>query len=144
MEINQYNFIYTISRIKERLNTILENGLLNNKIGDIYASDVYVLSILELKGPQQLQDIAKYASKDKSTVSSVVSRLEKNGYVKKERMKSDVRCVKITLTDKAKRVKHLFIDISNIINEKLYAGLSENDKSKLFKLIGKIYKNIRQ
>lgn len=76
-------------------------------------------------------------------MSSVVSRLEKNGYVKKRRVKSDVRCVNISLTSKARKIKHIFYTISSNANERLYAGLTESEKKTLFKLIGKIYYNIR-
>ncbi|OHD72447.1 MAG: hypothetical protein A2W19_13985 [Spirochaetes bacterium RBG_16_49_21] len=142
MEINQNNYLYIISRIKELLIVILENGLAEKSIKDLFTSDGYVLFILDRKGPLSLKDLARYAVKDKSTVSTVVKRLEKNGYLIKERTKEDARNINIKLTAKAKKIKPQILGISSVMNSKMFKGFSETDKRKLFQLTGRIYDNI--
>ncbi|HPA71012.1 MAG TPA: MarR family transcriptional regulator [Spirochaetota bacterium] len=144
MEVNQTNYIYIVSRIRERLIALLEGGLAEKHITDFFTSDGYVLFILDRHGPLSLKELALHAVKDKSTVSSVVKRLEKNGYVVKERAGDDARTVTIRLTAKAKKIKPLIWEISSEVNSKMFRGLGEDDRKKLFQLTGKVFGNIHE
>jgi len=141
MEVNQNNFLYTLTKIRQRLFAYLEEELGNNNITDVPPSCGHILFILDTKGPISLIDLARYAEKDKSTVSSVVTRLEEKGYVAKVRGKDDGRYVKIRLTARAKRIRPVLWSISGAMNERLFRGLSRDEQSKLFELVGKVLKN---
>lgn len=142
MDINQGNFLYTITKIRQRLFGFLENELLKNNVQDIAPSYGDILYILGNHGPLSLQEIARYTSKDKSTVSSVIKKLEESGYVTKVKAEGDARFVKIKLTAKAKKIKSILMAISNDMNEMLFKGLSDEEKDNLFYALSKIYNNI--
>lgn len=141
MDINQNNFLYILSKIRQRLFAFLEAELANNNINDISPSYGDVLFVLDRNGPLTIQEVARYAIKDKSTVSSVIKRLEESGYVVKEKNEDDGRFVKIRLTPKSKKIKARIWEISDRMNARLFAGLTEEEMSTLFALLGKIYRN---
>lgn len=142
MDINQNNFLYALTKIRQGLFAFLESELLKNNIQDIAPSYGDILYIIDSHGPLTLQELARLALKDKSTVSSVVKKLEENGYVTKVKGGDDGRFVKIKLTPKAKKIKTVLWKISNDMNKRLFEGLSEEEKKSLFSILGKINNNI--
>jgi len=142
MDINQKNFLYTITKIRQKLFAFLEGELLKNKIQDLAPSYGDILYIIDIHGPLTLQEIARFASKDKSTVSSVIRKLEESGYVTKVKEKDDARFVRIALTAKAKKIKTILMRISSNMNERIFNGLSQDEINNLFSILNKIYKNI--
>jgi len=143
MDINETNFLYTITNIRQRLFKYLEDKLAGEKIRDIAPSYGDILFVLERKGKITLQELAKHTIKDKSTISSVVNKLEAGGFITKEKDLDDARYTSITLTPRARKLKPVLMGISEDMNRKLFAGLSAAQKTMLFELLGKIYKNVR-
>ena len=141
MDVNRDNFLYTLTKIRQRLFAFLEAGLAGNNIRDVPPSWGHILFVLDRKGPLTLQELADGAEKDKSTVSSVIKRLEEGGYVVKEKGKGDGRFVRIRLTARAKRIKPLIWKISDAMNEQLFSGLNAAEKNRLFELLGRVCDN---
>lgn len=144
MEIDQGNFLYAISKVRQNLFSLLEKEMSAKNIHDISPSDGDILFALDQRGALSIQEIAALTVKDKSTVSSVIKRLEDKGYVTKGRGDGDGRFVKIALTPKAKKIRPLLWKISASMNEMIFNGLNDEEKMKLFELTGKIYSNLRK
>jgi len=142
MKIHQGNFLYAISKIRQNLFSFLEKEMADKKITDISPSDGDILFALDRQGPLSVQEIAALTVKDKSTVSSVIKKLEERGFVIRERSGDDSRYVIITLTEKGKKIKPLLWKISASMNEKMFKGLSDREKQQLFELMEKIYANL--
>jgi len=143
MRINETNFLYTITNIRQRLFKFLEYKLAKKNIQNIAPSYGGILFVLEQKGTITIQELAKHTIKDKSTISSVVNKLEVGGFITKEKDSADARYTKLTLTPKAKELKNVLMGISEEMNQKLFEGLSNAEKAMLFELIGKVYKNLK-
>jgi DNA-binding MarR family transcriptional regulator len=142
MKIHEGNFLYALTAIRQRLFAFLEDEMAKGGIADIPPSFGDVLFVLDRRGPQMLQEIARHTMKDKSTVSSVVKRLEAAGYVTKEKVEGDARCVTIALTAKAKRVKASMRGISKKMNSRLFRGLSGGERNELFRLLERVSGNL--
>lgn len=143
MKINETNFLYTITNIRQRLFRLLEDNLAKKNIQNIAPSYGDILFVLERKGTITMQELAKHTIKDKSTISSVVNKLEAGGYITKEKDSEDARYTKLTLTPKAKELKNVLMGISEEMNQKLFEGLTNAEKAMLFELIGKVYNNLK-
>ncbi len=141
MKINQNNLLFALSKIRQQQHAFLESELVARGVKDISPSYGDVLFVLDQRGPLALQDIARLTLKDKSTVSAVIKRLEAGGYVTKERSAGDSRVVVIGMTKKARGLRPVVWEISDAMNAELYRGLSEREKTALFRLIGKVYAN---
>jgi len=142
MEIKESNFLYVMTNIRQRLFKFLENELAREQIKGIAPSYGDILFVLDRKGSITLQELAKHTIKDKSTVSSVIKKLEAGGYVTKERDAGDARCTHLTLTPEAKRLRPVLFAISRRMNARLFQGFTEEEKTTLFTLIGKVYRNM--
>ena len=144
MRITQQNFLYSISKIRQNLFSFLEGELSAQHIHDISPSDGDILFVLDGKGALSIQEIASLTIKDKSTVSPVIKKLEERGYVTKERGEDDGRSVKIKLTSKSHKIKPALWKISASMNQRLFRGLDEEERARLFELLGKVYNNVEK
>lgn len=134
--------MYVMTNIRQRLFAFLENELAKENIKGIAPSYGNILFVLDRKGTITLQELAKHTMKDKSTVSSVIKKLEAGGYVTKERDAGDARRTNLTLTPEANRLRPMLFEISRRMNARLFQGFTEEEKTMLFKLIGKVYRNM--
>lgn len=142
MKVNETNFLYTLTSIRQRLFKFMEKELADKNISGVAPSYGDVLFALDQTETQTVQEVVKYTNKDKSTISSVINRLEANGYIRKEKDVSDARITNLTLTPKAKKLKPALFEISDKMNSKIFEGLSTTEKETLFELMGKILNNL--
>jgi MarR family transcriptional regulator, organic hydroperoxide resistance regulator len=142
MEINESTFLYTITSIRQKLFKFLEGELAREGIRDIAPSFGDILFVLDMKGPITMQELAKHTMKDKSTISTVINKLEAGGYIKKAKDTLDGRYTNLALTPKAKKLRPVLFGISGKMNARLFEGMGEKDKAALFRLMGKVYNNL--
>ena len=85
-----------------------------------------------------MKDIADKIHRTRPTVTVLVDKLEKLGYLKREISKEDSRYTYIGLTKKGQDFKPVFEKISEDLNNMLYKNLSENESDILENLLQKI------
>lgn len=142
MAIREDNFLYTITSIRQKLFKLLRRELTEHGIADIAPSYGDILFVLDRKGAVTPQELARHTIKDKSTVSSVINKLEAGGYIAKAKDNRDGRSINLTLTPKAAQLRPELLAISKKMNARLFTGFSEEDKQTLFRLLEKVYRNL--
>jgi DNA-binding MarR family transcriptional regulator len=142
MRVDETNFLYTLTNIRQRLFRFLRKELEQEGIRGVAPSYGDILFVLERKGTVTLQEVARHTIKDKSTISSVINKLEAGGYITKARDTSDARYTRLSLTAEAKEMKPALLRISDRMNRKIFQGLSGDEKRTLFRLMEKIYENV--
>ncbi|MDD5398791.1 MAG: MarR family transcriptional regulator [Dehalococcoidia bacterium] len=142
IRVHHGNFLYTLNSIRQSLFAYLESELARHGISGIAPSHGDILHILDKKGTLHLRDLTELSLKDKSTITAVISHLEKNGYVTRARDSKDKRLVNIQVTKKAAEVKPALEKISEKMNAQLFEGLSGEEKNTLFKLMTRISHNV--
>ena len=85
-----------------------------------------------------MKDIADKIHKTRPTVTVLVDKLEKLGYVKREVSSEDSRYTYIILTKKGEDFKPVFERISNDLNDMLYKNLSMSEADKLEQILKKV------
>ena len=104
----------------------------------------FVLSNIALLGNTALsiKDIAKKASTSSQNVKKIINILEKKGYVKLEKDKSDGRSLKVTLTENGK----LYYEQQSAENEKyletLFEGFDDDTIAELCSGLKKLMDNV--
>lgn len=111
-------------------------------IKGIVTSHGDILHALNRKPKMTMAEIAAKIGRDKSTVTALVDKLVRLGYVTKERDTFDTRIVYVTLTGKGHELKPVFEEISKDILEVFYTGISETEKEELFQILNRIYLNL--
>lgn len=133
--------ISLISKIREKVNRLIVEEMYQNGIEGIVTSHGDIIYALFDKQRMTMAEIAEKIDKDKSTVTALVDKLVKLGYVIKERDIQDTRVVYVTLTQKGAEIKTKFEAISSKLLGVFYLGVSENEKEELLRILDKIYNN---
>lgn len=112
---------------------------------DLTRSQCFVLGyIIKNKDKQiHLKDIEKALNLQKSTVSGILDRLEKNGFLERVEVEGDARCKALDLTAKAFELEASIKKDSEKIAERMLDGLNQNEQDQLKSLLNRLYKNIK-
>lgn len=127
-----------ISKIHEKGNRFIMDELKNNGAEGLAPSHGDILVCLYKNGKMTMKDIAACIHRTKPTVTVLVDKLEKLGYLKREASEKDSRYTNIVLTQKGEDFKVTFEKISKDLNEMLLKNLSEKEALLLEELLRKV------
>ena len=129
-----------ISKIHEKGNRFIIEELKNNGAEGLVPSHGDILFCLYKNGKMTMKDIANCIHRTKPTVTVLVDKLEKLGYLKRESSDKDNRCTYIVLTQKGEDFKVIFERISEELNKVLYKYLSPEESELMEELLRKVLK----
>ncbi len=86
------------------------------------------------------KDLERLTNTDKATMSEMLSKLVKKGYITKEQDKDDRRKFNITMPDRHDHLCEKIIKIEKEYFNKLFENFSEDDYASVEKIINKIGK----
>ena len=125
------------SRLREAGNAFILDELEKVGLKDIAPSHGIVMHLLFEAGELNMSELALRARRTKSTLTTLVTKLEKSGYVKRLPDPTDSRGVKVRLTDKGKSLEPAFIAISDGLQNLILSKLTEDEAAQLEKLLAK-------
>lgn len=85
-----------------------------------------------------LRDYANMLHISKSTLTSIINRLEKQGYIHRTISSKDKRSYCLTLDSKGQTFLSSYISYQTEIGNRIISGLDENEKQQLVMLLKKI------
>ncbi|WP_434750010.1 MarR family winged helix-turn-helix transcriptional regulator [Paenibacillus amylolyticus] len=130
-----------ISKIKEKTSRFILNEMAAEGINDLATSHGDIIYALYNHQRLTMAEIAKNIRKDKSTVTALIDKLVRTGYVVKERDVTDSRIVHVALTAKGEALEPVFEDISQRLLDTFYANITDDEKKELLRILIKIYDN---
>ncbi len=130
-----------ISKIRNNANKLITTELEARGIYGIAPSHGGILIALYQNEKVTMKELANYIDRDKSTVTALVNKLVKLGYVYKFKDITDSRVSVVTLTDKGRELKPAFFEISDTLIEKVYRNFPEKEKEDLVKGLEKVLRN---
>ncbi|MWC30224.1 MarR family transcriptional regulator [Paenibacillus sp. MMS18-CY102] len=133
--------ISLISKIREKVNRFIVAEMSKHGVEGIGTSHGDIFYALYKRSRLTMADIAKQINKDKSTVTALVDKLVRLGYVSKERDSEDTRVVYAALTEKGKALQPIFESISNEMLDVFYGNITDQEKEDLFNILRKIHNN---
>ncbi len=134
--------ISQIAKIRERINRLIVQELREHGIDGIVTSHGDIFYVLFRHDELTMQETADLIGKDKSTVTALVDKLMKAGYVEKRQNEADRRVTFIRLTEEGQRLRPDFHEISVTLLARIYAGFTEQEKETLMSLLTRIQENI--
>lgn len=135
------DIISLVSRIREFANTFITDEMNKYGVEGLAVSHGDIIFSLLNNEKLTMKEIAEKIEKDKSTVTALVNKLIKQGYIEKTKDILDNRVVFVTPTEKGKSLEPMFNKISEELISKVYEGISENEKEELLKTLIKIKNN---
>ena len=104
-----------------------------------YTQYLVMMYFWEMKS-SNLKELAKALIIDPSTLTPLLKKLEKKGYIKRVRSKEDERNLVISLTEKGEALKDEALSVPE--NVKKCVNLSEEESIELYTLLRKMLKGV--
>lgn len=140
IEIRNTLFSY-ISRVHHKGASYIDELLRRKGIRNLSYSHIRIIIILSIYNRISMKEISELISKDKSTVTTLVNKLEKLGYVKKNTCQKDRRVTYLELEEKAEEIVETVFQVANLFHQKVESILTKEEISTLFILMEKLIKN---
>ena len=103
----------------------------------------YILA-KSLENPVYQKDIEKEFRVSKSTVTEILQLMEKNGFIDRKSSKRDGRMKRIMPTEKAITIQKEVMENIRTVEEKLRAGVDEEDYRTCLKVLKKMSENLAE
>lgn len=113
------------------------------KVG-LYPGQPRVLHALWVNDGLSQKEIGKELNIKPSTVTVMISRMEKAGLVKRVQDKKDLRVSKIYLEQKGIDLKDEIKEIGKTVNEETFKGFSEQEKEMMTMFLNRISENLEK
>lgn len=111
------------------------------KIGLTYTQYIVMMTLWQFCD-MSAKEIGKKIYLDSGTLTPVIKKLEKSGFVKRQRVVEDERFVKINLTEKGLKLKEKTSSIPQALKGNIY--LSYDETIELYRLLNKALKGIKE
>lgn len=142
--MNKNYVLSLVSKVRAEATNFLEKELAKNGIEGLVPSYGSMLSTLyKNNGKLRMKAVAELINRDKSTVTHLVNKLIKAGYVVREQSIEDSREVYVVLTKKAWDMEKKFENISENLITTAYKGFTEDEKEQLMQLLNKMKDNFK-
>lgn len=130
-----------ISKISANISSYLNRSLAERGFAGIASSHGFIVYLLAKNKTMNMGELAGRIHKDKSTATALIKKLEKEGYIQKEKSDKDSRVTFVSLTEKGNAYAQAASDISHILIDTCYKGFSEKEKRSLYELLCKVEAN---
>lgn len=127
-----------MAKILDKGNRFIVDELQANGASGLVPSHGDILAMLYMQSPLTMKEIAKKIHKTKATVTVLVDKLEKMGFVQRETSAADSRYTYISLTQKGKDFQTVFDNISMDLNAMLHKNLTAQEIAVLTALLQKM------
>ena len=141
MNMETEHLIALVSAIRDKANRFISEQLKARGIKDIAPAHGGVFFHLFGNRELTMGEIARLIHRDKSTVTSLVEKLVRLGYIKREKDSVDHRVTKIKLTEKGALLEADFAEISRSLLSKSYGGLSDKEMAVIVELLARVNNN---
>ncbi len=133
--------IYFIGRIREKANRFIRNRLAQHGLAAFSPSHGDIFLALFQNEALTMKELAAVIDRDKSTVTGLVDKLLRMGFVEKIPHDRDGRISVIRLTDRGVQLKPLFLTISEELIGMVTKGLNPEEQKQLEQLLARVNKH---
>jgi len=140
MEIS--HIIGLVSKVRGRAHQLILRELARDGVYDLVPSHGKILSELYREDGLRMKEIARRVRRDKSTITALVNKLEKLGYVHKTRATRDGRSTLVSLTPKGQELRATFDRVSETLLKRIYLGMSQGQKETLIVGLEQVFENL--
>ena len=139
--MNTKDIISLISNIRNSANKFIISEMDSNGMNGLAPSHGDIISALLENERLTMKGLTEKISKDKSTVTALINKLVKLGYVEKIKDINDNRTIFVELTEKGRKLESVFFKISDNLISKVYKDIPENERKEVVRILKKIKNN---
>lgn len=111
---------------------------------EINSAQGRIMFALWQKDGVSINELAKKTQLKKSTLTSMLDRLEKMGYIKRLRSKKDRRKILIKRTEKDRTMEKKYVEVSEEMTRLFYKGFSKSEIDRFEKDLERILNNLTE
>lgn len=137
------NTLFMMSSVVSEMNAFLLGRLRDAGITDLAPSHGDILAELFKSEQATMGELAQRIHRDPSTVTALVGKLRKLGYVEVFRSDADKRVSIVCLSEKGRGFRGTFESISEELASKLARALSDGEREQLGGILQKLHDEYR-
>ena len=126
--------IYLIFTAQQKLRTYMKNVLMKENV-KVTTAQAGILFLIKQKSGQSMSELSQILSVDNSTLTGLVDRLERAGFVRRNSDPDDRRALNIDITEAGIRELEKAKVVIRRINEEIKAGFSEQEMDSFKKVL---------
>lgn len=133
---------FLISKVKQIQGRVFERMLDENGISEFNGAQGRILFVLWEADNIPISTLSERTGLAKTTLTSMLDRLERSGHIRREADPADRRAMRICLTESAEALREKYERVSAMMNEIFYRGFSDDEILAFEKALGKILENL--
>ena len=133
---------FLISKVKQIQGRVFERMLDENGISEFNGAQGRILFVLWEGDNIPISELSEKTGLAKTTLTSMLDRLERSGHIRREPDPADRRSVRICLTESAEALREKYERVSAMMSEVFYNGFSDDEILAFEKGLGKILENL--
>ena len=137
------NTLFMMSSVVSEMNAFLLERLRDAGVIDLAPSHGDILAELFRSGQATMGELAQRIHRDPSTVTALVGKLRKLGYVEVSRSDADKRVSIVCLSEKGRGFRGTFESIAEELASKLACALSDGEREQLDGILQKLHDEYR-
>ena len=118
---------FLITKIHQVAGRIFARKLREHGIEEINPAQGRILFVLWREDSIPISELARRTSLEKSTLTTMLDRLETSGFLERVRCCDDRRVIRVRRTQKDRAWQKAYVAVSEDMNRLFYAGLAEQE-----------------
>ena len=135
---------FLISKIHQLSGRIFARMLKEYGVEDINPAQGRIMFVLWQNDGIAINDLSKETSLSKSTLTSMLDRLEATGFLRREASKEDRRKIHIWRTEKDKSFQKQYVQVSKKMLEIYYQGFTLKEMENFESMLERIFGNLKE
>lgn len=143
-EFPEQTLSMSLRKINIGIRRYMDKSDIKKQIDNVTGTHGYIVGYLKSREGEDVfqRDVEKQFSMRRSTASSILALMEKNGLIERQSVSCDARLKKIVLTDKANEYIALFEDEGKTLEGILSQGFNSGELAVLDEMLKRLANNI--
>lgn len=126
---------FKLNKVRRKIHRYYESRLASFETTPV---QFYVLSALWDPEEIRFKDLARILDMDGATLTGILDRMEKRGFIERKKDPVDRRSVLVSLTHKSKEIRPQMIDIAQDLDQEFRDKVSDEEFSQLLKILDQL------
>ncbi|MEN6292191.1 MarR family winged helix-turn-helix transcriptional regulator [Methanobacterium sp. MBAC-LM] len=126
---------FKLNKVRRKIHRYYESKLAPFNITPV---QFYVLSALWDKDEIKFKDLARRLDMDGSTLTGILDRMEKRGFIKRKEDPDDRRSILVCLTNESKEIRPQMIEIAQDLDHEFRDKVPDEEFRTLLKVLDKL------
>ena len=135
---------FLISQVKQVQDRVFDALLRKNGIGEFNGAQGRILYVLWQEDNLPIVELSRRTALAKTTLTSMLDRMESNGFLIRSYNKADRRQTRILLTEKAKSLNIKYENVTNLMIQLFYKNFTEDEIITFENLLERILDNLHE